>query len=505
MVLEFELLAMGRHGRHHRLGALLAAVEGRGGQDASATTTPEKRCQGCDWRPDPDGDAILARLRQQSVDLAERLHRIGTGRFEKHVQHARPVAPDEGIGLPGLCHPSRSDAVADRPMGRGSRAGCHARRERAVEARVPGFAAGPHGSIIVDEIVPVRTGSGSTSSTEVAMALLSSTYGQRARPGDAGVRRRAASRHPRTHRQGHADRRHRPGLIRRPTTARACPPTRSRTSSTSWRARTSRPGRRGFCRAVARRLLERYPGMSGATVSAHEVGWNRLTVDGAPHPHAFTFDGNGRRTAEVVMDRHGDRVTSGLSGFTFLKATASGWSNFVKDRYNDAASRRRIGSSRPAWRPPGAGRAIPRVRGREPPRARHHDARLRHDLQSQRPGQPLPHGRRRARRRAVSSRPSASPARTSHYLPVNLAPFGLDNPNRVFNRDGRASWADRVYGRPVAGRARGAAPCRPLCGGSNEPRSGGSRLCVRERHLGHSRPRSRRPGQRAITVEVRVR
>jgi urate oxidase len=92
-------------------------------------------------------------------------------------------------------------------------------------------------------------------------------------------------------------------------------------------------GPEAFCRAVAKRLLNSYPGMTNATVSAREVRWKRLTVDGTAHPHAFTLDGNGQGTAEMVMDRDGDRVTSGLSGFTFLKATGSGWSNYIKDRY----------------------------------------------------------------------------------------------------------------------------------------------------------------------------
>src|SRR5882724_9884364 len=69
-------------------------------------------------------------------------------------------------------------------------------------------------------------------------------------------------------------------------------------------------GPEAFCRAVAKRLLNSYPGMTSATVSAREVRWNRLTVDGTPHLHAFTLDGNGQGTAEVVMDRDGDRDSS---------------------------------------------------------------------------------------------------------------------------------------------------------------------------------------------------
>ena len=88
-----------------------------------------------------------------------------------------------------------------------------------------------------------------------------------------------------------------------------------------------------FCRAVARRLLDSYPAMRSATVSARETRWTRLAVDGAPHPHAFTRDGNGFGTAEAVTDRSGGRLSSGVSGFTFLKATESGWAGYVKDPY----------------------------------------------------------------------------------------------------------------------------------------------------------------------------
>lgn len=92
-------------------------------------------------------------------------------------------------------------------------------------------------------------------------------------------------------------------------------------------------GNEGFCKAVARRLLDSYPNVETATVSAQETVWTRLPIDGAEHPHSFTLDGNGRPTAKVVMTRAGTAVESGLAGFTFLKATQSGWSNYLKDPY----------------------------------------------------------------------------------------------------------------------------------------------------------------------------
>jgi urate oxidase len=87
-----------------------------------------------------------------------------------------------------------------------------------------------------------------------------------------------------------------------------------------------------FCAAVAKRLLE-YPQVETATVTGHETKWSRLTVDGTPHQHSFTLDGNGKPFAKVAMTHSGSTVESGVSGFTFMKTTQSGWAGYVKDKY----------------------------------------------------------------------------------------------------------------------------------------------------------------------------
>jgi urate oxidase len=89
-----------------------------------------------------------------------------------------------------------------------------------------------------------------------------------------------------------------------------------------------------FCAALAERLLGLYAQVETATVTAHEAKWTRLSVDGAPHPHGFVLDGNGKPFAEVAAARGGRAVLrSGVSGFTFLKTTGSGWADFAKDLY----------------------------------------------------------------------------------------------------------------------------------------------------------------------------
>jgi urate oxidase len=88
-----------------------------------------------------------------------------------------------------------------------------------------------------------------------------------------------------------------------------------------------------FCRLLATRFLDRYPQVERATVLAKETKWNRLDVDGAPHAHSFLLDNNGKPTATIVASRDSVTVSSGVEGFTFMKSTGSGWLNYVKDEY----------------------------------------------------------------------------------------------------------------------------------------------------------------------------
>jgi urate oxidase len=88
-----------------------------------------------------------------------------------------------------------------------------------------------------------------------------------------------------------------------------------------------------FCAAVARKLLDSYSEVETATVTGHETKWTRLVVDGMPHPHSFLLDNNGKPFAKVVATRSGMTTESGLSAFTFMKSTQSGWANYIKDKY----------------------------------------------------------------------------------------------------------------------------------------------------------------------------
>ena len=88
-----------------------------------------------------------------------------------------------------------------------------------------------------------------------------------------------------------------------------------------------------FGQALASRFLARYPQVDRVIVKTHETRWGRASIAGAPHPHSFVLDGNGKPTAEVVATREATSLASGISGYTFMKSTESGWVDYVFDEY----------------------------------------------------------------------------------------------------------------------------------------------------------------------------
>lgn len=88
-----------------------------------------------------------------------------------------------------------------------------------------------------------------------------------------------------------------------------------------------------FCQVLAKRYLDAYPQIVSVSVTAHETKWNRLSIGGAPHPHSFVLDSNGKPFVEVKATRDSSSMTSGIDGFTFMKSTQSGWENYAMDPY----------------------------------------------------------------------------------------------------------------------------------------------------------------------------
>ncbi|HEY9214611.1 MAG TPA: urate oxidase [Ancylobacter sp.] len=86
-----------------------------------------------------------------------------------------------------------------------------------------------------------------------------------------------------------------------------------------------------YAGALARYFLECYPHVEQVDVTATETRWSRIEIAGKPHDHAFTLDGNGKPFVKLSATRETSRLSSGITGFTFLKTTESGWENYWFD------------------------------------------------------------------------------------------------------------------------------------------------------------------------------
>jgi len=186
-----------------------------------------------------------------------------------------------------------------------------------------------------------------------------------------------------------------------------------------------------FCQAVAQRLLDSYSQIETATVSGHETKWTRLAPDGEPHVHSFTLDSNGKPFAEVTATRQTAATVSGLDGFTFMKTTASGWDNYVKDKYTtipETRDRMAATSLITSWKWSKAPADYPAAN------ATILGTML--EVFASSYSESMQDSLYRMGEAALAAVPEIGEislaAPNKHYLLINLSPFGIDNHNDVF-------------------------------------------------------------------------
>ncbi|GAA4385068.1 factor-independent urate hydroxylase [Agromyces bauzanensis] len=199
----------------------------------------------------------------------------------------------------------------------------------------------------------------------------------------------------------------------------------------------------GSPEAFLLRLAEHFTGsfdwVTGGRWEAEQFAWQRIPVDGAEHDHAFVRSGKEVRTAVVVADGDDRHVIAGLRELTVLKTTQSGFEGYPKDRYTtlaetsdrilatDVAARWRYGRGDVDY---DAVYANVRSLLLEAFAARY-SAALQATLFDM-------------GRAVLEAHPEIAEIRFSmpnkHHFVVDLAPFGLENPNEVFFA------ADRPYG-----------------------------------------------------------
>ncbi len=77
-------------------------------------------------------------------------------------------------------------------------------------------------------------------------------------------------------------------------------------------------------------FLEKYTHIRRVRIELKERKWNRQTVGGTPHDHAF-IAGDAAPTARIVVTRGAPpEIESGISDLLIMKSTGSGFSNFPK-------------------------------------------------------------------------------------------------------------------------------------------------------------------------------
>jgi urate oxidase len=172
------------------------------------------------------------------------------------------------------------------------------------------------------------------------------------------------------------------------------------------------------------------PPVARARLSVVEHRWERLTAEGRPHPHAFVQPGGEQWTALVERGPGAAAVTSGVTNLTVLKTTDSAFEGFPRDRYTtlpETADRILATSVTARWKyRQGAAEFGARARIRQrllETFAAHLSKSVQHTL----------YAMAQAALDAcddVDEVTLALPNR--HHVLVDLAPFGLDNPNEIF-------------------------------------------------------------------------
>lgn len=185
--------------------------------------------------------------------------------------------------------------------------------------------------------------------------------------------------------------------------------------------------------AFAMRLAEHFGakrGVAVARITAAEARWDRLSAGGRPHPHAFVQAGGEHWTAVVTRDADGVSVMSGVANLVALKTTDSAFDGFPRDEYTtlpETRDRILATSMTAAWT---YRRAATDFAARDRIRTAMLEAFAVHDSES------VQHTLYAMADAALCACAEITEITISmpnrHHLLVDLAPFGLDNPNEIF-------------------------------------------------------------------------
>jgi urate oxidase len=194
-----------------------------------------------------------------------------------------------------------------------------------------------------------------------------------------------------------------------------------------------------FALRLGRHFVRSLDSVDRARVTIEQYEWERIAVDGQPHPHSFRRSSEEKRTTMVTVAGEQAWVVSGLTDLVVLKSTGSEFHGYLKDKYTtlpETTDRILATAVTARWRyqQPDADWAGTFTSAREvllSTFATTHSLALQQTLYAM--GEAV-----LTRHEDVAEIRLAMP--NKHHFVVDLSPFGLDNPNEVFFA------ADRPYG-----------------------------------------------------------
>jgi urate oxidase len=88
-----------------------------------------------------------------------------------------------------------------------------------------------------------------------------------------------------------------------------------------------------FGLALGEHFLKNYPQVEQADIGLSERGWERMTGGAQPQPHAFVQKNTARAFVQVACTRGKSSVESGIEDLLILKTTGSGFEGYVRDKF----------------------------------------------------------------------------------------------------------------------------------------------------------------------------
>ncbi len=82
--------------------------------------------------------------------------------------------------------------------------------------------------------------------------------------------------------------------------------------------------------SLGQHFLKRYKQVASASVEISGKNWQRMQIDGQPHPHAFLAGSDAKNWTRVVCKHHSQTVESGVRDLVVLKSTGSAWAGYPK-------------------------------------------------------------------------------------------------------------------------------------------------------------------------------